>query len=96
MFIDYLSFSSFFLCSMLCLLIILSCCGGAKRVLVRAFAGDEARPSVEVALHDILLVVPIVCVCPTAWGIGNLFLRAFNGVSSAVIVLADMSNGITY
>ena len=27
---------------------------------------------VEVALHDILVVVPIVCVCPTAWGIGNL------------------------
>ena len=27
---------------------------------------------VEVALHDILLVVPIVCACPTAWGIGNL------------------------
>ena len=27
---------------------------------------------VEIALHDILLVVPIVCVCPTAWGIGNL------------------------
>ena len=26
---------------------------------------------VEVALHDILLVVPIVCACPTAWGIGN-------------------------
>ena len=26
---------------------------------------------VEVALHDILLVVPIVCMCPTAWGIGN-------------------------
>ena len=27
---------------------------------------------VEVALHDILLVVPIVCACPTAWGIENL------------------------
>ena len=31
---------------------------------------------VEVALHDILLVVPIVCVCPTAWGIGNLHQTA--------------------
>ena len=30
--------------SKFCLLIILSCCVGAKRVLVRAFAGDEARP----------------------------------------------------
>ena len=27
---------------------------------------------VEIALHDILLVVPIVCACPAAWGIGNL------------------------
>ena len=27
---------------------------------------------VEIALHDILLVVPIVCACPTVWGIGNL------------------------
>ena len=30
----------------------------------------------EVALHGILLVVPIVCVCPTAWGIGNLHQAA--------------------
>ena len=27
---------------------------------------------VEVAHHDIFLVVPIVCACPTAWSIGNL------------------------
>ena len=27
---------------------------------------------VERALHDILLVVPIVSACPAAWGIGNL------------------------
>ena len=27
---------------------------------------------VEIALHHILLVVPIVCACPAAWGIGNL------------------------
>ena len=31
---------------------------------------------VEVALHGILLVVPIVCVCPTVWGIGNLHQTA--------------------
>ena len=31
---------------------------------------------VEVALHGILLVVPIVCVCPAAWGIGNLHQTA--------------------
>ena len=36
---------------MLCLLIILSCCVGAKRVLVRAFAGDEARPFGPVRLR---------------------------------------------
>ena len=27
---------------------------------------------VEISLHDIFLVVPIVCACPAAWGIGNL------------------------
>ena len=26
---------------------------------------------VEVALHDIIFVVPIVSACPAAWGIGN-------------------------
>ena len=31
---------------------------------------------VEIALHDILLVVPIVCACATAWGIGNLHQAA--------------------
>ena len=31
---------------------------------------------VEVALHDILLVVPIVCACPAARGIGNLHQTA--------------------
>ena len=31
---------------------------------------------VEIALHDILLVVPIVSACPTAWGIGNLHQTA--------------------
>ena len=31
---------------------------------------------VEIALHDILLVVLIVCACPTAWGIGNLHQTA--------------------
>ena len=30
----------------------------------------------EIALHDILLVVTIVCVCQTAWGIGNLHQAA--------------------
>ena len=27
---------------------------------------------VDLALHVIFLVVPIVCACPAAWGIGNL------------------------
>ena len=31
---------------------------------------------VEVALHDIPLVVPIVCACPTAWGVGNMHQAA--------------------
>ena len=31
---------------------------------------------VEVALHDILLIVPIVCACPAAWGIGNVHQAA--------------------
>ena len=31
---------------------------------------------VEIALYDIFLVVPIVCACPTAWGIGNLHQTA--------------------
>ena len=31
---------------------------------------------VEMALHDIFLVVPIVCACPAAWGIGNLHQTA--------------------
>ena len=31
---------------------------------------------VEMALHDIFLVVPTVCTCPTAWGIGNLHQTA--------------------
>ena len=29
---------------------------------------------VEIALHDILLVVPIVCACPAAWGIDDFIL----------------------
>ena len=31
---------------------------------------------VEIALHGILLVVPVVCACPAAWGIGNLHQAA--------------------
>ena len=31
---------------------------------------------VEIALHDILLVIPIVCAYPTAWGIGDLHQTA--------------------
>ena len=31
---------------------------------------------VEIAPHDIFLVVPIVCTCPPAWGIGNLHQTA--------------------
>ena len=31
---------------------------------------------VEIALHDIFLVVLIVCTCPTTWGIGDLHQTA--------------------
>ena len=31
---------------------------------------------VHIALHDIILVVPIVCACPAAWGIGDLHQTA--------------------
>ena len=31
---------------------------------------------VEIALHDILFVVPIVCACPAAWGVRNLHQTA--------------------
>ena len=31
---------------------------------------------VEISLHDIFLVVPIVCACLAAWGIGNLHQTA--------------------
>ena len=31
---------------------------------------------VEIALHDIFLVVPIVCACPAAWGVRNLHQTA--------------------
>ena len=31
---------------------------------------------VEIALHDIFLIVTIVSACPTAWGIGDLHQTA--------------------
>ena len=53
-------------------------------VLISVKTGLYQEPStnvvidlrVEMALHDIFLVVPIVCACPTAWGIGNLHQTA--------------------
>ena len=51
---------------------------------------------VEIALHDILLVVPIVCACPAAWGIGNLHQTAAVEEDSFVTVKFVMNESIVY
>ena len=49
---------------------------------------------VEIALHDILLVVPIVCACPTAWGIGDLHQTAAVEVEPCPSAVGSMSPGV--
>ena len=48
---------------------------------------------VEIALHDILLVAPIVCACPTTWGIGNLHQIAAVEVEPCPSAVGGMSPG---
>ena len=60
--------------------------GGGLLVLISVKTGLSLRPwanvvidlRVEVALHDILLVLVVViaCACPAAWGIGDLHQTA--------------------
>ena len=48
---------------------------------------------VEIALHDILLVVPIVCACPAAWGVGNLHQTAAVEEEPCPSAVGSMSPG---
>ena len=48
---------------------------------------------VEVALHDILLVVPVVCACPSAWGIGDLHKTAAVEEKPCPSAVGSMSPG---
>ena len=48
---------------------------------------------VEIALDNILLVVPIVFVCPTAWGIGNLHQTAAVEEEPCPSAVGSMSPG---
>ena len=48
---------------------------------------------VEIALHDVLLVVPIVCACPAAWGIGNLHQTAAVEEEPCPSAVGNMSPG---
>ena len=48
---------------------------------------------VEIALHDILLVVPIFCVCPTVWGIENLHQTAAVEEEPCPSTVGSMSAG---
>ena len=48
---------------------------------------------VKIALHDILLVVPIVCACPTAWGIGDLHQTAAVEEEPCPSAVCSMSPG---
>ena len=45
------------------------------------------------ALHDILHVVPIVCACPAAWGIGNLHQTAAVEEDSCPSAVGSLSPG---
>ena len=50
---------------------------------------------VEIALHNIFLVVPIVCACPTAWGIGNVHqAAAVEKDFFLVLVLISVKSGL--
>ena len=48
---------------------------------------------VEIALHDILFVVPIVCACPAAWGVGNLHQTAAVEEEPCPSAVGSMSPG---
>ena len=48
---------------------------------------------VEITLHDILLIVPIVCACPAAWGIGNLHQTAAVEEEPCPSAVGSMSPG---
>ena len=48
---------------------------------------------VEIALHDILFVVPIACACPAAWGIGNLHQAAAVEEEPCPSAVGSMSPG---
>ena len=48
---------------------------------------------VEIALHVIFLVVPIVSACPTAWGIGSLHLTAAVEEEPCPSAVCSMSPG---
>ena len=48
---------------------------------------------VEIALHDILLVVPLVCACPIAWGIGDLHQTAAVEEEPRTSAVSSMSPG---
>ena len=48
---------------------------------------------VEIALHDIFLVVPIVRACPAAWGIGNLHQTAAVEEEPCPSAVGSMSPG---
>ena len=48
---------------------------------------------VEIAPHDIFLVVPIVCRCPPAWGIGNLHQTAAVEEEACPSAVGSMSPG---
>ena len=49
---------------------------------------------VEIALHDILLVGPIVCACPTAWGIGNLHQTAAVEEKPSILFYSHVLRGV--
>ena len=48
---------------------------------------------VKIAHHDILLVVPIVCASPTAWGIGDLHQTAAVEEEPCPSAVGSMSPG---
>ena len=49
---------------------------------------------VEMSLHDIFLLVPIVCTCPVAWGIGDLHRTAAVEEEPCPSAVGSMSPGV--
>ena len=70
-------------------------------VLISVESGLYLRPwanvvidlRVEIALHDIFLVVPIVCACPAASGIGDLHQTAAVEEEPCLSAVGSMSPG---